>query len=464
MDFSGYQALSGRKDWASIRSDRLMELSLMKQQQQDLDNQIQQQSQAQNALDTYMSNLQQVSVLEQDQEKLNNVEKQARQSIIEGLKKSGNDVRKFMLSGGGAILKDYTMQVITSDEMKNAMNNKLAWGQYVLNKANGLQDRPMAEGNIEEQLQKLTNGEIDRLKYNGAAKPVAFNTSLITSMYGKNPYRRQSASRDDIYKSALSQGMEDFQAEKYANDYERLVSEGSTPLYYNYKTDNGAAVLTKGLKRLLDSASGGDSDLLSQYLGGVYSDKDKNKTTTWSSRDRNLIGSPKDFGSAAGEAGAGKQVTLSYSPLSDKTFKLLSGMADLRWDNGSKSYFYLGNGIIESNGKEIDLKDYDIPNSSILDYVTASDGDNSTKGYLRVNLKVPLYDIMTKDELYNAESKQGHIKNTKEDVSVLIPVNTNNFEKSTHRFTTTQEKRGSELNMDDLQYMNEAEQILQDGN
>ena len=268
-DFATYASMSGRKDWGQIRADRQNALLYQKQMNADLQERIQREAQSRQGVNEYMAQLNQASVLEGDLERVKGVEAEQRKKIVEGLKKAGGDYNKFLLGEGSGILSNYYQNVMQSKEMQNAINNKLTFAQGSLDTYMGRKQRPtevtLQDGtkkqvSFEEQLQMFDNGEIDRLEYKGSVVPTDLVKiqQAIQQTFGKDPYTRKAATREDIYEYATRFGAEDWEANQLADSYEAGQIDGAeTPIYFNYKerpksNDGGMASYLKALQRKLE--------------------------------------------------------------------------------------------------------------------------------------------------------------------------------------------------------------------
>lgn len=258
-DFGLYSALSQpRRNWAQVRQDRMMELGMLQSMQQDLQQRIQAESQARAGVVEYMNQLQQSSVLEGDYERVKAVEQAERQKIVEGIQKAGNNVQKFLNGDGISILNTYRNNIIQSDEMRNAIGNKLAFAQAGLDKYMGRIARPVfdEQGNritFEQQIEQFQNGERERLEYGGSVQPIDITKirTIVQSTYGEDRYKRQAAGADDIYNIARELGAEDWMAEDIRDGYMAGVEAGAEPLTWKWDEApraSGADYMSKALE------------------------------------------------------------------------------------------------------------------------------------------------------------------------------------------------------------------------
>ncbi len=282
-DFGAYSALSGVRNWQDVRADRQNELVYIKQMQADLQQRIQNEAQAREGVVSYMQQINQASVLEQDLGRVKGVEAEARKKIVEGLKAAGNDYNKFLLGNGAATLQEYYNTVMKSDEMQSAVNNKLVYAQSMLDNYMGrkarpvtitLPDGPQKQVSMSEQMKMFDEGAITKMNYAGSVQPTDLIKiqQAIQQTFGKNPYKRQQANREDIYEYARRFGAEDWEANQIADAYESGVTQGAeTPIYYNYKEapkQSGASYM----KKMAGRYGATDLDLLASALNGAFQD------------------------------------------------------------------------------------------------------------------------------------------------------------------------------------------------
>lgn len=461
-DFAIYSALSGRRDWSQVRADRQNELIYLKQMQNDLQNRIQTEAQARAGVVEYMQQINQATVLEGDLERIKSVESDARKKIVEGLKAAGNDYNKFLLGNGAAELQNYYNTVMQSDAMKDAVNNKVNAAQYALDTYMGRQVRPisitMPDGtqksiSFEDQMKMYESGQLNRINYAGSVKPVQLVEiqDAIQKTFGKNPYSRQKASKEDIYEYAQRFGAEDWQAEQLANQYEAGMIQGTeTPIYFNYKEPKYGGISDKTWQRMLQQM-GGSSDLFGQYLDGTLYKQLKTqepKKVNWS----------------------GKKLDLAYQPMDAETEKKINSITpNLKWDAQRKTNFYMGEVKDPISGKTLKLSGGEdiIP----MEYVISTNEDGKNDYWL--SAQVAMGNREAKDAgLTNYNwipyvTGEGIEKTTSFDVKgtalgglffgsnevvgeVLIPVNPNDYYRSVYKFGNPEESRMQEFEMQNI--------------
>lgn len=242
-DFGLYSALSGKKDWGQVRADRQNEIVMQRQMQADLQARIDKEAQARAGIVEYMNSLNNASVLEQDLERVKGVEAEQRKKIVEGLKKAGNNYNKYLLGAGAGELNNYYQNVMKSEEMQSAINNKLVNAQYSLDDYLGRKTRPidvtLPDGTTKqisynEQFDMFNRGEITKLNYAGSVQPTdpIKVYDYISKTYGKDKYTRQKAERGDIVNYAKAMGAEDWEAQQIADNYDNELAAGATPVYF----------------------------------------------------------------------------------------------------------------------------------------------------------------------------------------------------------------------------------------
>jgi hypothetical protein len=344
-DFGLYSALSQpRRNWAQVRQDRMMELGMLQNMQQDLKQRVDAESQARAGVVEYMNELQKSSVLEGDYERVKAVEEAERKKIVEGIQKAGNNVQKFLNGDGASILNNYRNNIIQSDEMRNAISNKLAFGQAGLDKYMGRIARPTydEQGNrisFDQQVEQFQNGERERLEYQGSVQPVDMTKirSTIQSTYGEDRYKRQAAGADDVYNIARELGAEDWMAEDIRDGYAAGVESGAEPLRWKWDEApkaSGADYMSKALEAMLKQ---NPTKALFQTMNGTFSESSdikENKDGTVSER----------------------LITPIMNPKAVEQFLTLSGVSSAKGEDGSIVYSYTGQNAYGAKGETpIDL-------------------------------------------------------------------------------------------------------------
>jgi len=438
-DFGLYSALSQpRRNWAQVRQDRMMELGMLQSMQQDLQQRIQAESQARAGVVEYMNQLQQSSVLEGDYERVKAVEQAERQKIVEGIQKAGNNVQKFLNGDGIAILNTYRNNIMQSDEMRNAIGNKLAFAQAGLDKYMGRIARPVydEQGNritFEQQMEQFQNGERERLEYGGSVEPVDMTKirTIVQNTYGKNRYKRQAAGADDIYNIARELGAEDWMAEDIRDGYMAGVEAGAEPLTWKW---DEAPKAQGGLDfDRLTKLMGNNLDLWQAYLKG----------------NRGISVKNEKFGD--------RTMKVITSPINEILLGKLKNSAYIKQDEDG---LYTEGIAYTSDGKPVSLLGAKFNDKDIIDYKTIIDPEtNSEQYYLRA--KVDLSNRSERDiaEGWWAKNMPGNIGGTEgrglvraKGTEVYIPVDGSAAMGAMNRFEETKEKRFGENVLEDYLY------------
>tara|TARA_R110000787_G_scaffold71266_12_gene158750 strand:+ start:4006 stop:5580 length:1575 start_codon:yes stop_codon:yes gene_type:complete len=239
-DWGLYSALRGTDDWATKRQDKQMNLLAAEKMEQRQQVKVAQSAAAEASIAKYMEELQNLETTPEDQERVAQAEKRARQSIVKGIANSNGDLRKYMSTGGITALNDYKTSVMQSEEVKQAGVNSVNLANYIKMEQKGNQrhklidvEVPMmgedgspvldSQGNPQFQVEKMTMqdqynkykaGEITKLNYNGSETRV----NLGIHSFG-NQYKNSA----DIYQK------DNFVTE--SNVYEKMLSEGASKEY-----------------------------------------------------------------------------------------------------------------------------------------------------------------------------------------------------------------------------------------
>jgi len=464
-DFGLYSALSQpRKNWAQVRQDRMMELGMLQSMQQDLQQRVEKESQARAGVVEYMNQLQQSSVLEGDYERVKAVEQAERQKIIEGIQKAGNNVQKFLNGDGISILNNYRNNVMQSDEMRNAINNKLAYGQAGLDKYLGRTPRPVfdEQGNrisFEQQMEQFQNGERERLEYGGSVEPIDMTKirSIIQNTYGEDRYKRQAAGADDIYNIARELGAEDWMAEDIRDGYAAGVEAGAEPLYFNQDTFKEEMNYRIALARKLSKADEtNNSNMWQEYLDGKHYKMVRDKETG------ELVPSIR---MKPHKKGSGRKVGQIFSGINRNVYERMLNHGALSTSEDGKGIYYdgvYGDAKVYSNDNPIDITGYTFAPEDIVDYVTEYEIDEKDMQpvgknyYIRVKIDLPESaerqgDVNERDDWW--EPYGGiRIGGEKPKTDVLIPVDPRAFSVAQGSFSARDELKynqqiGSDMNL-----------------
>ena len=455
-DFGLYSALSQpRRNWAQVRQDRMMELGMLQNMQQDLKQRVDAESQARAGVVEYMNELQKSSVLEGDYERVKAVEEAERKKIIEGIQNAGNNVQKFLNGDGASILNNYRNNIIQSDEMRNAISNKLAFGQAGLDRYMGRIARPTydEQGNrisFDQQVEQFQNGERERLEYNGSVQPVDITKirSIIQSTYGEDRYKRQAAGADDVYNIARELGAEDWMAEDIRDGYAAGVESGAEPLYFNQDTFKEEMNYRIGLARKMSEASKtNDNDMWTNYLNGWYHKKITNPET--GKLEPMIKNKKREDGTVVGHI---------FSGITDDIFERFKKFGGLRTSEDGKGIYYngdYGDAIVYENDKPIDISGYTFAPSDIVDYVTEYEIDETDGKPIGIN-----YFIRANIDLPDSAERQGkanerddwwepygfiRVGGEKPKTEVLIPIDPSAFNRAQAGYSSTTEKAYNQM-------------------
>ncbi|MHA1286429.1 MAG: hypothetical protein ACTSPB_03380, partial [Candidatus Thorarchaeota archaeon] len=276
-DWGTYSALRVQDDWGQKRKDKMVDMQILQQQQQEQEQLIQQQAQMEAGINQYFSQFENLDVLAEDQERVNQVELNARRNVISGIAKYDGDLRKYMLSGGNSQLVEYRNAIMTSEEVKGAMRNKINMNNYVQERSTGDRvSRPVevtytdengqqqtAMMSMEEQLALFQQGKIKDLNYAGSVKRTRIDPNLFFKNVKdpNNPYQGYAVTQSDVYNMARTHyGLEDWHAKQLADEYGQMY-EG-TGNHWNWGAKDPYELQLKQISALQRAAarSGGSKN------------------------------------------------------------------------------------------------------------------------------------------------------------------------------------------------------------
>jgi len=261
-DWGLYSALRGTDDWATKRQDKQMNLLAAEKMEARQQNKVAQSAAAEASIAKYMEELQNLKTTPEDQERVAQAEKRARQSIVKGIANSNGDLRKYMSTGGITALNDYKTSVMQSEEVKQAGVNSINLKNYLKQDAKGNQRHklvdvtvPMqdangnpildAEGNQQTETKKMSfqdqynlykSGKIKQINYSGSEARVNMGIEDFNRMY-KNPrnkYQKDNyVTESNVYEKMLSKGASKEYATEQAKRYGNMEKAGGDAWRWN---------------------------------------------------------------------------------------------------------------------------------------------------------------------------------------------------------------------------------------
>lgn len=432
-----------------MRQDRLMETQMLGQMKADLEQRVAKEAEARAGVADYMQQINQASVLEQDYERVKAREEQERKAIVKGIQEAGGSYQKFLLGNGASIMASYRNNLMNSDEMRKAVNNKLVFAQASLDDYLGRVQRPVYDDNGERmpwkmQMEKFKNGETDILRYEGSVQPVDMIKvrEAIQNTYGKDRYKKQSANKEDVKRIMMELGAEDWMAEDAATGYGYGVEAGAEPIYWKQDEMPRAPRASLTAKDLMDAMV--DPDMYGAYLRGgnasnssVYTRKDGDKKS---------------------------KVVYAHSSVNDPLLdKLFNSSYVLPMGEGR--YKYKNVAIDERTGRPIDLGQTPITfgKDDVIDYVNAFGADEEGNPveeegkFMRVKVDLPQSAEKSVAQTWwgkNAPNfmfggTEGGLQGGKGTI-VLIPIDDSPINVAADRFTGTDEERYQNLFLDKI--------------
>jgi hypothetical protein len=285
-DWGLYTALRGTDNWQQRRADKQMNMLALEKRAQISEANEQKRLKSEEYLNKYMSELQNMEVLTEDKDRVAAAEKNARQNVIKGIKSYNGDVSRFMSSGGLTELNNYKNSLMQSEEVKNAMQNKVnlknfldaqAKGLYVhkvkvpveVTDENGNKKTIMKPMTFQEQFQLFKEGKINKLEYTAGEKEVNVTPFAFSQAY-KDP--RNKGSKDNIvtasniYNYAKGKGASEQYARDLAEDYVAKVKAGGETWKWKAMDDYELALQQAQMNKLRGGSGGsGGQTVLNQF-------------------------------------------------------------------------------------------------------------------------------------------------------------------------------------------------------
>ena len=259
-DWGLYSALRGKNNWQQRRADKMMNFQMTEALRAKRERENQQRMQMEAKFLEYQNAIQNLDVLKQDQERVRGVEGKARQNVIAGIAKYDGDINKYMNSGGLQEMNAYQQEVMQSEELSNAVQNKKNMAMYLADRAKGdrwmksvMVDKEFIDPqtgekttrkvatNMEDQMAMFDSGQLSNFQFNGSEKKVAINPALFkksvkdaTNPYSKDNYVTQS----NVFDAALMQGASKEQAMQLAEEYGQGVQSGGVESAWRWGAGN----------------------------------------------------------------------------------------------------------------------------------------------------------------------------------------------------------------------------------
>lgn len=285
-DWGLYSALQGKDNWAQRRQDKAMNLQIIQMQAADQEKKVAQSMAVEKEINSYFDQIANMDVLQEDQARINELEKRARKNIINGIAQNNGDLARYASSGGMTDLAEYKRSIMQSQEVKNAMNNKMAMASYLNDAAKG--DRffnkvdvtipqtdkdgnPILDENgntkaikknvsFVDAVRLFKEGKINKLSYNGSEKKVTLNPALFKQYFKdpKNPYSKDNVvTASDVKFQAIEKGASETQATEIARNYVNMVNKGGDVWRWNAKSDLDYTNDMATVQKKQQSSSGG---------------------------------------------------------------------------------------------------------------------------------------------------------------------------------------------------------------
>ena len=263
-DWGLYSALRGTDNWKQRRQDKAMNLQIAQANANDAEVAQQQSMKAETEINKYFEDMQNMDVLPEDQERVKQVEKDSRTSIVKGIAKYGGDLKRYMSSGGITELGAYKNAVLNSEEVKQSINNKAQLQAYLTDAAKGDRffskvgvEAPSVDENgqptttiqnmtFDDQMALFRAGKISKINYNGSEKRVKMDPFrfLARPKDPSKPYSKDNVvTASNVVFEAMQNGASEEQANALADSYVDRVNAGGQSWKWGNKSQEEKALL-----------------------------------------------------------------------------------------------------------------------------------------------------------------------------------------------------------------------------
>jgi len=252
-DFGLYQGLMRKSNIFETKAqNRQMEMQIASVMEQRSKEKLVAEQEVSAKVQEFYDTVNQLDILEQDKERVNSAEKRLRSDVIQGIKQYNGDLEKFMLAGGTGTLAAYRNNLLESQEVRGAIENKTNYAQWAHAQANGLWVNDVAvdvnvlnpDGTETSERKKVSmneawkmyeNGQIATLPWDGAEQDIDVGPEFFQKLYKdpRNPYSQDTeVAAEDVYTWVRQHGGSDAQAKKKMEKYVQYRDQGGTPWRY----------------------------------------------------------------------------------------------------------------------------------------------------------------------------------------------------------------------------------------
>jgi len=285
LDWGLYTAMRGQDNWQQRRADKAMNLQLLEKQTQIEQQKTAAEAQAEQSLNQYFNELQNMEFLAEDQERVNAMERNARRNVIKGIASVNGDLTRYMTSGGLTDLNTYRNNVLQSEEVKKAIKNKGSMAAFLEAKSKGMfvhnvvvpvQEKDengkmvmkMKPMTFEENLKRFKAGQVDSLGWQGAEKKIGLNAFDFSKQPKdpRNPFSKDNLVKtSDIIFEAMQRGASREYAEHLAKEYATTTQASGRPWYWGNKSEYERQLYLAKTGKSQGSGSGGVQTLNQLY-------------------------------------------------------------------------------------------------------------------------------------------------------------------------------------------------------
>ena len=243
-DWGTYSALRGRKeDFAQKRQDFAANIEAQQAQVQLDDLRIKEQQASRTAVENYFSELESMDMPEPSKNRVRNLINNYKPAIREAISKANGDYNKFMLSGGQALLNQFKIDVVSSEEVKDGLLSKAS---LLTSQQNGLAGKIHRMVNYErpdgqyERLpfnvakKKYEDGELDYLPYSGAFEPTDFSkyNQYFANNFRSGVPKSEPVTPEDMFDFALRIHGDEAYAAQVRDEYQAQMQQGLKPYFW----------------------------------------------------------------------------------------------------------------------------------------------------------------------------------------------------------------------------------------
>jgi hypothetical protein len=285
-DWGLYTALRGVDDWQQKRADKALSLQIAEKRNIIAEQKVKEQAAYEAEIVKYFNAIGEMDVMPEDAQRIQELASDEQKRVVQQIAKYNGDLRRFMTSGGMSVLNSYQNNIMKSEEVATALQNKANITSFVtamkedkfihpvvVNIPTGEIDTKgnpiykQEETTFEKAMALKKQGIINELPSISYEDKIDINSLDFHKTFKNNadPYSIQVVTQNDLRNRLIEQGASEQQANFRALEYGQRVKDGGSPMYWNrkdpFERDMELERLNLTKQRFSSSGSGEDGGI-----------------------------------------------------------------------------------------------------------------------------------------------------------------------------------------------------------